>query len=425
MKILFLHPNMPGQYKHLARAFGAEGTHEIIFLTKHKHAEIAGVKRITYALPRGPSPHTHRYLGLAEQAVLQGQEVWRMCKKLREQGFVPDIIIGHPGWGDGLFLREIFPSACLLFFFEFYYRAQGADVGFDPADPVTPDDLARLRMKNITNQISLDIADFGICPTWWQHSVHPPEYRHKLCVLHDGVDVQVAAPDAAASYTTPSGRTFKKGDKVVTYIARNFEPYRGFPTFMQAAEILLRERPDIHILAVGADEVSYGKKAQGGKTYRQIWREKVSLDDARIHFTGTVPYGDLMKIFQVSAAHIYLTYPFVLSWSTLEAMACGVPLVASRTQPVMEVVQHEQQGLLVDFFSPRSVADGVLRMLDDAALAQRCSNGAREIVVQRYDLQKLLPLHMQLVRDVAAGHPPDISGFAALNPRVEAALWRG
>jgi glycosyltransferase involved in cell wall biosynthesis len=424
MRILFLHPNMPGQYKHLARAFAEEGGHEIVFLTKHLNAEIPGVKRITYALPRQASPHTHRYLAHAEQAVLQGQEVWRMCKKLKESGFTPDIIIGHPGWGDGLFVKEIFPGAPCLFFFEFFYRAHGADVGFNPEDKLTMDDVARVRMKNVTNQIALDTADFGICPTWWQWSMHPKEYRHKLAVLHDGVNIAVARPDATASYTTPKGKTFNKGDKVVTYIARNFEPYRGFPTFMQAAEILLRERPDIHILAVGADEVSYGKKAKGGKTYRQIWMEKVTLDRERIHFVGTVAYDDLMRIFQLSAAHIYLTYPFVLSWSMLEAMACGVPLIASRTVPVQEVVTHEQHGLLADFFSPEDVAAQVMRMLDAPEFAAACGKEAREIVARRYDLQKLLPLHMQLVRDVASGATPNVVAFERVNPKIDAALWK-
>jgi len=424
MKILFLHPNMPGQYKHLARAFGEEGGHDIIFLTKHLHAEIPGVKRITYALPRNASPHTHRYLLQAEQAVLQGQEVWRMCKKLKEGGFEPDIIIGHPGWGDGLFVKEIFPAARCLFFFEFYYRGQGADVGFNPEDKLTVDDYARVRMKNSTNQVSLEIADFGICPTWWQWSVHPKEYRHKLAVLHDGVDVNVACPDANASYTTPQGKTFKRGDKVVTYIARNFEPYRGFPTFMQAAEILLRERPDIHILAIGADEVSYGKKAPKGTSYRQMWQNKVQLDASRIHFAGTVSYADLMKVFQLSAAHIYLTYPFVLSWSMLEAMACGVPLVASNTLPVREVVEHEKHGLLADFFSPEDVAKQVMRMLDEPELSAHCAAQGRDIVKQRYDLEKLLPLHMQLVRDVAAGATPNIVQFERVNPKMDAALWK-
>ncbi|MFZ4124815.1 MAG: glycosyltransferase family 4 protein [Rickettsiales bacterium] len=404
MKILFLHPNMPGQYKHLARHYGASGEHEVVFITKHKTAEIPGVKRITYGITRKPTEGIHRYLARAEYAVIQGQHVWRVCKQLKDQIFTPDIIIAHPGWGDALFVKEIFPTTPLLSFFEFYYRAQGADVGFDPAYPVNEDDLARIRMKNIVNQVSLEISDAGVSPTQWQWSLHPKEFQPKITVLHDGIDTDVCVPNPTAIFCTPSGKEFKRGDEVVTYIARNFEPYRGFPTFMKAAEILLRERPNLHIIAIGADGVSYGQRASEGKSYREIWSEKVSLDSTRIHWCGTVPYAQLLAAFNVSAAHIYLTYPFVLSWSMMEAMSCGVPLVASDTAPVREVVQHEQHGLLVDFFSPEQLAAACIRLLDDKALAERLRRAARETIVQHYALKDLLPKHVGLIDKVVKGY---------------------
>jgi len=405
MKILFLHPNMPGQYKHLAHAYGASGEHEVIFITKHRTAEIPGVKRITYGLQRGVTPKIHRYIARTEMAILQGQQVWRICKQLRDQGFIPDIVIAHPGWGDALFIKEIYPESPLLSFFEFYYRAHGADVGFDPQYPVSDDDLARIRMKNITNQVSLEISDWGVCPTQWQMSLHPDVYKPKITVLHDGIDTDVCVPNPSAVFRTPEGKEFRRGDEVITYIARNFEPYRGFPTFMQAAEILLRERPNLHIIAIGADSVSYGQKAPEGTTYRQLWMDKVKLDSARIHWCGTVPYDQLMAAFNVTAAHIYLTYPFVLSWSMMEAMACGVPLVASDTTPVHELVQHEQNGVLVDFFSAEQVAKACMRLLDDKAYAETLRRKARETIVQNYALKDLLPKHMALVDRVSKQRP--------------------
>ncbi len=420
---------MPGQYKHLARAFGAEGGHRIFFVTKHRSASIAGVTRITYAMKKPEKPPVpHRYLTTATAAVMQGQHVWRVCEQLsRNENFTPDIIICHPGWGDALFMKELFPHAKILSFFEFYYRAKGADVDFET--PATPDDLARVRMKNVTNLMSLEQADWGICPTVWQWSLHPADMRHKLSVLHDGVDVNLCAPNAAASVTLPNGKTFKAGDEVMTYVARNFEPYRGFPTFMKAAEILLRERPNLHIIAVGADEVSYGRKAAEGKTYRQILREQVTLDDSRIHFVGTLPYDDLLRVMQVSAAHLYLTYPFVLSWSMLEAMACGVALVASDTKPVREVVQHGVNGLLADFHSAEDVAAKLAQLLDDKNRNEAMRNAARSTVVERFDLEKLLPLHMQLVREVAAGQvpPPVAKEIEKISPIApySSAMWEG
>ncbi len=419
MQILFIHPNMPGQYKHLARALGAEGGHRIYFVTKHKTAEIPGVTRITYTMPKrkeGPIA-AHRYMLPPTQAVMQGQQVWRVCEALRtREHFTPDIIIGHPGWGDMLFLKDLFPRAKILSFFEFYYRAHGADVGFN--EPTNADDEARIRIKNTTNLLSLEQADWGIAPTVWQWSVHPPELRQKISVLHDGVDIERCAPNPQARFTLPNGKTVQLGDEVVTYIARNFEPYRGFETFMQAAEILLNQRPNLHIIAIGADAVSYGKQAPAGTTYRELWMQKVTLPTDRIHFIGTVAYDDLIRVFQISAAHLYLTYPFVLSWSMLEAMATGVALVASRTKPVMEVIDDGVNGLLADFFSPAEVAQKITQLLDDPTRNAAMRAAARATVVERFALDKLLPLHLRLVHEVAAGQipPPVAKEISALSP---------
>jgi len=419
---------MPGQYKHLARAFGAEGGHRIFFITKHKTAEIHGVTRVTYAMKKPEeTPKPHRYLTQANHAVMQGQQVWRVCHALKtKENFEPDIVICHPGWGDALFVKEIFPTARVLSFFEFYYRATGADVGFE--EPIVDDDLARLRIKNVTNLLNLEQADWGVSPTVWQWSVHPQDFQPKISVLHDGIDVVQCTPDAAAAFATPSGKTFKPGDEVVTYIARNLEPYRGFPTFMKAAELLLKQRPNLHIICVGADSVSYGRKAAEGKTYREIWREKVSLPADRIHFIPQLPYDQLLKLFQVSAAHLYLTYPFVLSWSMLEAMACGVALVASNTKPVVEVVEHGVNGLLADFHSAEDVAAKVMQALDDPTRNASMRAAARQTVVERFDLTTLLPLQMQLVREVATGQipPPVAEQLKAASPIAPYAhaMWK-
>lgn len=418
---------MPGQYKHLARAFGAEGDHRIFFITKHKTAEIPGVTRITYSLSKHPAPGTHRYLVNATQSVIQGQHAWRVCHMLKQQeGFTPDVIVAHPGWGDALFVKDIFPNTPLLTFCEFYYRARGADVGF--ADAIDDDDLARVRIKNTNNILSLEAADWAISPTFWQWSTHPAEFRSKISVLHDGIDTERCAPNPDAFITLAGGQTFRPGDEVVTYVARNFEPYRGFETFMHAAEIILRERPNCHIVAVGADEVSYGKRAPEGTSYRQMMLEKVTLPPDRIHFTGTIPYHHLLSLFQLTAAHIYLTYPFVLSWSMMESMACGAPLVASRTQPVEEVITDGVNGLLADFASPEDVAAKVIQLLTDPTRNAMLRSNARSTIVSRYALDALLPLHLQLIRDLANGQLPPataetIRAFNPLPPEGSAFLW--
>lgn len=402
MRILFVHPNMPGQYKHVARELGKKGTHEILFLTKHKTAEIAGVKRLTYALPKRTPTQPHRYLLQAEAGVIQGQHVCRIALDLRAKGFTPDIVIGHPGWGDMLFLKDVWPNSPMLSFCEFFYRAEGADVGFDPNEPFTDDDRARVRMKNHTHLQALAAADAFVAPTWWQWSVHPRAYRPNIQVLHEGIDTAFSQPNTQAVFTLPNGQSFTRANKVVTYIARNFEPYRGFPSFLKAAKLLLAERSDVEIIAVGADGVSYGKAPPKGSTYRELLCKELGLEnEARLHFVPTVPYDQLMALFQISSAHLYLTYPFVLSWSLMEAMACGAPIVGSRTKPLMEVLSHEQQGLHADFFSPADIVSQLCRYLDAPEFAQRMGNAARAHMVQHYALADILPKQLALIEAVA------------------------
>lgn len=408
MKILFLHPNMPGQYKHLCRAFAQDPANTVVFITKPKEdVNIPGVHKVEYKPPREPSASTHRYLIGTERGVIQGQEVWRMCKQLKTQeGFVPDVICAHPGWGDALYVKDIYPDTPLLSFFEFYYRSKGADVNFDPNDQFTEDDNARIRTKNIVNILSLESADWGLSPTRWQWIQHPELFRSKISVIHDGIDTDAVRPDPNAVLTLKDGRTLSRKDEVVTYVARNFEPYRGFPTFMRAAELILKRRPNCQIVAVGADGVSYGKQPPKGKTYRQMMLEEVKLDRSRIHFVGNLPYNEFLKVLQISSAHIYLTYPFVLSWSFLESMAAECILIGSSTPPVMEALTDGENGLLVDFFSHTELADKVDEVLNHPERYVEIRKRARQFVEQRYALKKLLPLHMELVRDVAKGQFP-------------------
>ncbi|MCI5049361.1 MAG: glycosyltransferase family 4 protein [Rickettsiales bacterium] len=402
MKVLFMHPNMPGQYKYLCKEFAKDPDNLVVFLTKSKNIEIEGVHRVTYGLQRRESPHCHRYMIHFERAVIQGQEAWRMLNKLKnEEGFVPDVICCHPGWGDALYVKDVYPDTPVLSFFEFFYHGVGVDVGFDPKDTRTEDDLARVRTKNAHHLLGMVSTDWGISPTHWQNSLNPPEFQHKISVLHDGINTNVAKPDQKRNVKVKPGVQFKHGDEVVTYIARNFEPYRGFPTFMKAAEKILKDRPNCHIIAIGADEVSYGRKAPKGTTYREMWMKKVDLDMDRMHFVGTLPYDHLISVLQVSAAHIYLTYPFVLSWSSMEAMACGCALVASDTQPVREVVTHGETGFLVDFFDHEALAEQIYEVLDHKTRMQHVRDAARKLMVDKYSLEKTMPLHVQLVKEIA------------------------
>ena len=401
MKVLCVHQNFPGQYLHLARHLGIQSEHQVVFITQRRDVELPGVRKIIYKPRRTISPQVHHYLRESEAAVLNAQEVARIALDLRKAGFIPDVMLGHNGWGEIWYLKDIFPEAPLIGYFEFFYRMQGADVGFDPADPITPDTAPRLRTKNFGNLLALDTADLGQCPTEWQKSVYPRRYQPILNVIHEGIDTHVVKPDPAARLMLGESKIeFAAGEEVVTYVARNLEPYRGFPSFMRSLPRILGTRPRARVIIVGGDDVSYGARLPNGQTFRQQILSELagSIDLSRVHFLGKIPYPAFIKVLQVSRVHVYLTYPFVLSWSMLEAMAAGCLVVGSRTQPVEEVIQHAANGLLVDFFSPEQIADRAIDALEDRKAFASLRQNARQTIVDRYDLRSIcLPAQLRLL----------------------------
>jgi glycosyltransferase involved in cell wall biosynthesis len=312
--------------------------------------------------------------------VLHGQQVARVLLEMKRGGFTPDAVLAHPGWGESLYVKDVYPDARLVHYCEWYYHAEGADLGFDPEFPIAFDDRARVRTWNALHALNLTHCDAGVTPTQWQKSQHPALFQPRITVQHEGIDTEHLAPDPRATLVTPSGTVLAAGDPVVTYVARNLEPYRGFHVFMRALARLQQRHATAQAVIVGGDEVSYGKRPKDATCWREKMIREVQLDPARTHFLGRVPRAQYIKVLQVAAAHTYLTYPFVLSWSLLEAMACAAPVVASATAPVLEVVEHERNGLVVDFFDAHALADALERMLGDAALRARLGLAARQAV---------------------------------------------
>ena len=394
---LFIHQNFPGQFLHLCRYLTRDN--RVIFLSRETPNRLAGVEVEAYALHREPDPRIHPYLSGSERGVLYGQAVARKLIQLRRQGVRPDLIVGHTGWGETLFVKDVFPDVPLISYFEFFYSAEGADVGFDPEFPTDPEVKFRLRIRNQAILSCLDATDRGLSPTLWQHSRLPEAYRAKVAVIHDGVDSDTVRPDSEARLELPDGTVLDRSWPVVTYVARNLEPYRGFHVFMRAVGPILERYPTAHIVIVGGDDVSYGQRLPNGESFRERAIREVSPDLSRVHFTGKLPYSLYLKLLQVSSAHVYLTYPFVLSWSMLEAMSSGCLLIASRTSPVAEVIRDEENGLLVDFFDPTEIAERVTEALREPARFEAVRTAARQTVVERYDLKRVcLPAQISLVR---------------------------
>lgn len=400
MKYLFVHQNFPGQFQHLARHLAAIPGNEVVFVSQRLPRTIPGVRNVTYRPARSPGKKTHRYLHDAEAHVLNAQAVARVALQLKKAGFVPDVMVGHNGWGEIWYLKEVFPQTPLLGYFEFFYRLSGADVGFDPAAPVTVDTGPRLRTRNLGNLLGLEAADHGLCPTLWQKSVYPRRYHPMLDVIHEGIDTDLVQPNPHARLRLTHDLELTSADEVVTYVARNLEPYRGFASFMHALPRLLTKRPKAQVLIVGGDEVSYGARLPDGQSYRQKLTQELgdALDCSRVHFLGRVPYETYLTVLQVSSAHVYLTYPFVLSWSMLEAMSTGCLVIGSKTAPVEEVLRDGDNGLLVDFFDSGAIAERVGAVFEDRDQFRALCDNARRTVIERYDLKRTcLPAQLQLI----------------------------
>ena len=388
-RLLFVHQNFPGQYRHLAAHYAAEAGYRVVAVGEKanllRQPRLPGVEVLGYDLPE--LEKVEPFNASVVKAIHRGKRVAAGVAHLRRQGFRPDVIFAHIGWGEALFLKDIFPDARVLLYGEFFYRAQGGDVDFDPEFPVSAEKILRLRVMNAPLLMSLDASDWVMAPTRWQHKQFPPAYAQRMSVIHDGIDTDKVCPSDE-----------RREGELITYVARNLEPYRGFHVFMRAIPEIQKRRPNARIVIVGGDDVSYSPRLPPGQTYRQRLLREIEgkADLSRVHFTGRIPYADYLALLRRSSVHVYLTYPFVLSWSLLEAMSAGCLVVGSRTPPVEEVIRDGENGLLTDFFSTEQLASRIDQALSMDSRPLR--EAARKTVVERFDLKRVcLPAQLELV----------------------------
>src|SRR5665213_5654 len=414
MNYLFIHQNFPGQYRHIVRHLAAQPGNNVYFITQPNSNEMALVKKITYRPSRRGLLNCHPLTVEMDSHIRNGAAVAEVCRKLKDQGVMPDLIVGHSGWGETLFVKDVFPEIPLLAYFEFYYHANGVDVGFDSEFESIFRDSSKLRVRNSVNLMGFDAADWGHTPTSWQHSLYPAEMRRRISILHEGVDTDIVRPNPNAWVeVAPENLKLSRADEVITYVSRHLEPYRGFHIFMRALPEILRRRPKAHVLIVGGDQVSYGNAAPAGTTYRELMlqelRERIDLN--RVHFLGQIPYSTYLNLLQISSVHVYLTYPFVLSWSFIEAMASGCLVIGSRTPPVVEVLKDGVNGFLVDFFDVPGLVDRVVHALGNRNSSRLGDIGAeaRRIAQLNFDLKRRqLPRWETLLSDLIGGKRPAI-----------------
>jgi len=405
MRILFIHRAFPSQFRYIAEELARDPENQVIFLTTAMEGgeDIPGVRRVGYKPVMPTHGKTHGYVTHLENAVAYGQAAYTVARTLKAQGFVPDVIFGHSGWGPLLFMKDLFPDVPLLSYFEWFYRSKGSTHGFNPDVPVTADMEAEIRTKNVPLLLELTNCDYGICPTYWQRDQFPSEFNSKIKVLHDGVDTTYFHLQAQQKLVIPRINLDLSGAKeIVTYVATGMEPMRGFPQFMEAVSLLQKERPKCHVVVVGTDHVEYGNTLPSGKTYRQLMLETYEYDLSRLHFTGRLSLEEYRQVLWASSVHVYFTYPFILSWSMMEAMSCGCLVIGSNTPPVAEVIKDGVNGLLVEFFAPAQLAKQINDVLDNPDATKELRQAARQTILDFYDLQKLLPEQIAYVKEVAA-----------------------
>lgn len=410
MNLLFIHQNFPGQFKHLAPALARRG-HDVKALTLRPDApdtwQGVGVRK--YTPQRGSTPGIHPWVMDFETKVIRGEAVFRAALEMGRSGYRPDVVVAHPGWGESLFVKEVWPAARLGLYCEFYYRAQGADVGFDPEFSVSDASAGcRMLVKNAHLSMQFDAADGALSPTRWQADGFPAPFRSRIQVVHDGIDTRIVVPkpDIRVGFPARGGLALTRNDEVVTFVNRNLEPSRGYHMLMRALPALLRRRPKAHVLVVGGDGSSYGPPPASGGTWKALFaseaQAQMNADEwARVHFLGNVPYAQFVGVLQVSSVHVYLTYPFVLGWSLIEAMSAGCAIVASDTPPVQEVIEHGTTGRLISFFDQQALVGQICDLLDSPKERARLGANARAEAMRRFDLMNVcLPQQIQWVESL-------------------------
>jgi glycosyltransferase involved in cell wall biosynthesis len=382
VKVLIVHPVYPGQFGLIADAFCQDGA-EVKFLSHAGRAGNVGYSLDLYSLVSKASPDAHPHLIGPEQAMLHAEGCMVYAKSLKARGFEPDVIIGHAGFGQVALLRDVFPSAHIVAYAEYYYRSYGADVGFDPELALPLSDFPRIRLKNAATLLSLDAADVAYTPTAWQRDLFPVAYRQKIAVIHDGIDTARFSRHRSSAQVV-AGRRIAPNAPLITYAARSLEHYRGFHKFWPALRDVMNSTPKAQAIVVGVAEPAYGP--EGNEDLVQRLMSNYPIDEDRVSMVSALSRTEYIELLGRSSCHVYLSYPFVPSWSLIEAMASGAPLVVSDVGPIREIVGRDTcHG--VDFFDTDALADAITDTILDKKNARRRAKRARDRAIAEYDFK--------------------------------------
>ena len=403
MNILFIHQNSPGQFVHLAKKLSSIG-YQVRFLSLVPYLSSEN-ETFVYSIARQSTDNIHPWMIDLESQLIRAEGVLNHARNLNVTGYKPDVIYFHPGWGEAIFINQIWPDCKKIAYCEYYYNANNFDVGYDSEYGTKELNIeAKIQIKNLANELQLPLADIGISPTYWQKSSYPKRYQEKIHVVHDGIDTAICKPNdnVFLEILRPDGVAvrFEKGDPILTFVNRNLEPYRGYHSFMRALPKIMRAIPNLQVLVIGGDGRGYGGIPAQGDSWKNVFLKEVydQIDMQRLHYLGMVDYANYLKVLQLSTVHVYLTYPFILSWSLLEAMSVGACIVGSDTGPVQELIQNQQNGVLVNFFDHQELGQAVIDLFEDPEKRAQLGRRARETICQSFDLNSVsLPKQIAII----------------------------
>lgn len=404
--VLFVHNNFPGQFRDLAQTLAGRGVPCMAVGQDHS-GQIPGVRAARYALPRGTTPGIYPLAVRAEADLIRGRSAYEAAKALKHEGWDPQVIVGHPGWGEMTFLGDLFPAAKQIAFAEFWYHGRGYDVGFDTEFfPEVEEQVFRVRAKNPVMALSYSAADAIVAPTEFQANALPPVFRERTRVIHEGVDVEAIRPAPPEPFALDDGRVIAPGTPVITHVNNNMEPLRGLHIFARALPRLLAEVPDAQVIIIGDPaRRAYGGSAPDGRTWTDVIFEPLEFDRSRVHFLGRVPHERMLAAIRLGAAHVYYTYPFVLSWSLAEAMASGCYVIGSDTAPLRDAITDGVDGRLLPFFDVAALSDAMISACRAPEASAPLRAAARATAVAKFDRTKGREAWLALLREQGVAIP--------------------
>lgn len=404
--VFFVHNNFPGQFRDLARTLVARGVPCCAVGQQHS-VGIEGVRLARYGLPRGTGKDVFPLAVRAEADLIRGRSACEAARALKAEGWDPAVIVGHPGWGEMVFLSELFPQARQVAFAEFFYHGRGYDVGFD-TEFIAFDDEApfRTKAKNAIMSLTYAEADVIVAPTRFQADALPQAFRDRARVIHEGVDVDAIRPEPAQPFVLADGRVIAPGTPVITHVNNAMEPLRGLHILARALPRLLAEVPDAEVLLIGnPGRRAYGGTAPGDQSWKDVCFAGVDYDPARVHFLGTLPHDRMLAALRLGVAHVYYTYPFVLSWSLVEAMASGCYVIGSDTGPLRDAIADGVNGRLLPFFDVAALSEALIAACRDPDASAPLRAAARATAVEQFSAAKGRAAWLDLLRGLGVDIP--------------------